>query len=1014
MCERKNYDIYKNKTMEKMMKKRNLIVTSATIISVIFILLSILAKKMGEDKEIDNGNIYLDIFNVHSTSRVFRSDKEQNFYEKYGKRVLDKILSFVGLLLCAPCCAVIGLIIFLDDPGPIFFSQKRVGKDKKFIWVHKFRTMLMSAPHEVPTHQFDNPEQYITRVGKCLRKYSLDELPQLWDIFMGKMSIIGPRPALWNQKDLIEEREKYGANSVMPGLTGWAQINGRDELNIAEKARFDGEYVKYLHSGSLRGISFDLKCLFGTILSVIRSDGVVEGNSGTKKQVTLEGLKIDSSDVGFEEYGCNKLFHIDRKKTKRVLITGAGSYIGESFFLYAAEHYPNINVETVDVVSDLWKEKDFSLYDVVFHVAGIAHADVRAIREQEKKKYYDINTKLAVEVCKKCKKSGVKQFILMSSIIIYGNSAPYSKYKTIDQDTLPNPTDFYGDSKWQADKAVRKIGDKNFHVAVIRAPMIYGKGSKGNYPILANIANKLPIFPEVKNQRSMLYIDNLCEFLSLLILSGEGGVYFPQNREYSNTSDLVKEIAKVNGKRIKTLKLLKIAVKAGCYFPGTIGRLTNKAFGNMVYNKKLSKYQGLNYQVVEWKESIKNTENNFNKEKRVLIVTSVASMVEQFHIADIKFYKNQGFGVDVATNFIKGSTCSKETIEKLLKDLDKMEVGCYQVDFERKSTNIKADIKALNQLDKIVKGVALPVNGKKSDNSSIKKGKNYILIHSHSPIGGAVGRIIAKRNHIKIIYMAHGFHFYKGAPRKNWLLYYPIEKELSRITDVLITINQEDYKRAKKEFKAKKIVYIPGVGIDVEKFQIDKNKGKMKREELGLKDRDIMLFSIGELNQNKNHQIVVKALGKIQKLHPELSYYLHYYIAGKGEEYNKLIDLAKEWKVNLHLLGYRNDIAELLKAADIFLLPSKREGLNVGLMEAMASGLPCIVSDIRGNQDLIVEKKGGYKIHPDKVWEWAFCIEDMLTSDYMDNLGKYNQQIIKKYSRSIIEKKLKKIIESLC
>ena len=217
-------------------------------------------------------------------------------------------------------------------------------------------------------------------------------------------------------------------------------------------------------------------------------------------------------------------------------------------------------------------------------------------------------------------------------------------------------------------------------------------------------------------------------------------------------------------------------------------------------------------------------------------------MVEQFHIADIKFYKNQGFGVDVATNFIKGSTCSKETIDKLLKDLDKMEVGCYQVDFERKSTNIKADIKALNQLDKIVKGVSLPVNGKKSDNSSIKKGKNYILIHSHSPIGGAVGRIIAKRNHIKIIYMAHGFHFYKGAPRKNWLLYYPIEKELSRITDVLITINQEDYKRAKKEFKAKKIVYIPGVGIDIEKFQIDKNKGKIKREELGLKDRYNVFF----------------------------------------------------------------------------------------------------------------------------------------------------------------------------
>lgn len=921
-------------------------------------------------------------------------------YEKYIKRGLDRMLSTLGLLVLSWLYLMLTVIIFVDDPGPVIFKQKRIGIRKKEFICYKFRTMKRNTPHEVPTHMLRNPERYITNVGKILRKYSLDELPQLWNIWKGDMSIVGPRPALWNQEDLIKERDRYGANQIRPGLTGLAQINGRDELSISKKAKWDGRYAAILRKGGIAAFCTDVHCFFRTIFAVAEHTGVVEGKT-EKRTVRKEERAFGDRGAGSNQ--------------KKLLITGAESYIGTSLEAWVkSKGYENISIDTIDMRNMEWRKTDFSEYDAVFHVAGIAHADIGKVTEEIKQNYYKVNTELAIETAKKAKQEGVSQFIFMSSIIIYGDSAEYGKEKIITKETKPHPSNFYGDSKWLADKRVRRLQTEEFHVAVLRPPMIYGKGSKGNYPMLEKLAKMLPIFPDINNKRSMLYIDNLCEFLSLLILSGEGGVYFPQNREYSNTSDLVKEIAKVNGKRIKTLKLLKIAVKAGCYFPGTIGRLTNKAFGNMVYNKKLSKYQGLNYQVVEWKESIKNTENNFNKEKRVLIVTSVASMVEQFHIADIKFYKNLGFGVDVATNFIKGSTCSKETIEKLLKDLDKMEVGCYQVDFERKSTNIKADIKALNQLDKIVKGVALPVNGKKSDNSSIKKGKNYILIHSHSPIGGAVGRIIAKRNHIKIIYMAHGFHFYKGAPRKNWLLYYPIEKELSRITDVLITINQEDYKRAKKEFKAKKIVYIPGVGIDIEKFQIDKNKGKIKREELGLKDRDIMFFSIGELNQNKNHQIVVKALGKIQKLHPELSYYLHYYVAGKGEEYNKLIDLAKEWKVNLHLLGYRNDIAELLKAADIFLLPSKREGLNVGLMEAMASGLPCIVSDIRGNQDLIVEKKGGYKIHPDKVWEWAFCIEDILTSDYMDNLGKYNQQIIKKYSRSIIEKKLKKIIESLC
>ena len=195
-------------------------------------------------------------------------------YQKFGKRLVDIILSGCGILVLAPVYLIVALAIKVDDPGPVFFRQKRVGIHKSHFHILKFRTMKMDTPRDMPTHLLENPEQYITRVGKVLRKTSLDELPQIFQIFTGEMSIIGPRPALWNQFDLIEERDKYGANDVRPGLTGWAQINGRDELPIDVKARFDGEYVEKL------SFAFDCKCFFGTIASVLKHEGVVEGGTG--------------------------------------------------------------------------------------------------------------------------------------------------------------------------------------------------------------------------------------------------------------------------------------------------------------------------------------------------------------------------------------------------------------------------------------------------------------------------------------------------------------------------------------------------------------------------------------------------------------------------------------------------------------------------------------------------------------------------------------------------------------
>lgn len=195
-------------------------------------------------------------------------------YSKYLKRIIDFIMSLCGLIILSPVFLILCIWIKFDSKGPILFKQKRVGIHKSYFNILKFRTMYIDTPKEAPTHLLSNPEQYITKVGKFLRKTSLDELPQVFNILKGDMSVIGPRPALWNQYDLIEERDKYGANDIKPGLTGWAQINGRDELEIEVKAKLDGEYVKKM------SLWFDIKCFIGTIFSVLKSDGVVEGGTG--------------------------------------------------------------------------------------------------------------------------------------------------------------------------------------------------------------------------------------------------------------------------------------------------------------------------------------------------------------------------------------------------------------------------------------------------------------------------------------------------------------------------------------------------------------------------------------------------------------------------------------------------------------------------------------------------------------------------------------------------------------
>lgn len=288
---------------------------------------------------------------------------------------------------------------------------------------------------------------------------------------------------------------------------------------------------------------------------------------------------------------------------KKILITGANSYIGTSFEKYLTQWPTEYQVDTVDMIDGSWRKKSFSGYDTIFHVAGLAHSDTGNVTEERKAFYYKINTDLAAETAEKAKKDGVKQFIFMSSAIVYGESDRIGKLKVITKDTPLTPSNFYGDSKVQAERKLLPLNDENFKVVILRPPMIYGPGCKGNFSTLSKLAKLLPIFPVVPNQRSMLYIENLTEFVRLMIDNEENGIFWPQNKEYSNTTELVRMIATIHGKKILFVKGFTWALKLLSRFT----TLAGKAFGCMIYDQELSRYKD-DYQWISLKESIRKTE----------------------------------------------------------------------------------------------------------------------------------------------------------------------------------------------------------------------------------------------------------------------------------------------------------------------------------------------------------------------------------------------------------------------
>lgn len=380
--------------------------------------------------------------------------------------------------------------------------------------------------------------------------------------------------------------------------------------------------------------------------------------------------------------------------------------------------------------------------------------------------------------------------------------------------------------------------------------------------------------------------------------------------------------------------------------------------------------------------------------KRVLMLASVASMIDQFNMPNIALLQKLGYQVDVACNFIEGNTCSNARVAELKQKLQDMHVRCYQIDFARNIKHMGQNMKALWQVE------------------ALMKQNTYEFCHCHSPIGGVVARIAGHRTRTKVIYTAHGFHFYQGAPVMNWLVYYPVEKMLSRWTDVLITINHEDYKLAKKKFKMKKLTYVPGIGIDTQREGLSQKEKEEKRKELGIPQDAFLITNAAEFTPNKNQKTVIEA---IEQLHNPNIYFV---MCGIGEKKAELEQYVKEHGLEEHIrfVGFRNDLHEILQASDCFVLSSFREGLSVALMEAMAEGLPVVCGRIRGNVDLIKDGKGGILVSPENKedYEAAFRkLYEMKQKEFQkfENIGLNNRNKVEAFSKETVDPIMKKVYQ---
>ncbi len=370
---------------------------------------------------------------------------------------------------------------------------------------------------------------------------------------------------------------------------------------------------------------------------------------------------------------------------------------------------------------------------------------------------------------------------------------------------------------------------------------------------------------------------------------------------------------------------------------------------------------------------------------KILYVTTISLTMNSFFVPHIEMLVQKGHQVDIACN-----------AEKLPLNARYEELGCkfYQIDFSRSPLS-SDNFKAYRQLKALIKD------------------GGYDIVHCHTPNASVITRLVCrsfrKSSGLQVFYTAHGFHFFKGAPKLNWMVYYPVEKFCARYTDKLITINKEDYELAKAHFKAKQLHYIPGVGIDLSKYENIRSDASAVRQAIGVPEKAFMLLSVGEINVNKNHKVIVKALALLQDPN------IHYVLAGRGDQEQALMELAQELEVSdqVHLLGYRKDIPELIHAADVFCFPSYREGLGVAALEAMAGGLPVLTSNVHGINDYSESGKTGFKFAPEDIRGFTQGIYTLVSKpDLRRKIRENNLEIVKAYTMGTILDQLSKLYES--
>jgi len=650
---------------------------------------------------------------------------------------------------------------------------------------------------------------------------------------------------------------------------------------------------------------------------------------------------------------------------KKILITGAGSYIGTSFEKYMEKFGNDYSVDTVDMIGDSWKSKSFSGYDCVFHVAGIAHSDNGKISKEKEKLYYAVNTDLTVETAKKAKADGVKQFIFMSSAIVYGNSAPIGKGKRIIKETPVHPANCYGDSKVQAEKGLRKLEDENFKVVILRPPMIYGKGSKGNYPLMSKMAQKLPIFPYVKNRRSMLYIDNLCEFVRLMITNSERGTFWPQNKEYSNTSEMVKMIGAAHGKNVHLIKGFTWSLK----LLGLVTGIVDKAFGNLYYDKKMSEYKQ-DYRVAGLKKSIMLTEKPANKKtnkKKVLFLVNHDVVIYNFRLEIVERLLADGYEVHISSPY-----------GERIDDLVALGSHYHEINMDRHGMNPIAEYKLLRKYKKLIKEVK----------------PDIVLGFTIKP--NIYGAIAAKK--YKIPFVANITGLGTAVENGGWkqkvfvLLYKYAFRNVQRVF-FQNTENQQFF--IDKKIALGKHKLLPGSGVNLERFPLRDYPD----------DSGIIKFAfVSRIMKEKGIDQYLDAAKAIKSKYPNTEFHICGFCEPEYE--GKLNEFNANGTVIYH--GMVREVAEFMEDIHCIVHPTYYpEGISNVLLEASASGRPIITTDRSGCREVIDDGVNGYMIPQKNSKKLIEAIDKFmqLSNDQRKAMGVAGRQKVEKdFNRQIVVK----------